>query len=217
MLIVPLFVVPLHGKHGEDQDEHAEDEALHQPNEELKAVERNWNKGDCDCCHHSERKFAAVNVAEESHGERDRLDELKKEFKDTNDETDWAALQREELSKIPAESQRSKSLVVKVEEGNECKANGDIDITCWRAEFMDASNAWNEARPVGNRYKEEAGEEERDEWLCASATDSNGEVGEAFNCKFQRVLHLSWNLLESACGNRQRDDDDGHHHPAHDD
>ena len=145
MLIVPLFVVPLHGEHGEDQDEHAEDEALHEPNEELEAVERNWNKGDCDCCHHSECKFTAVNVAEESHGERDRLDELKEEFKDTNDETDWAALQCEELPKIPAESQRSESLVVKVEEGNECKANGDVHVTGWGAELVDAANARNEA------------------------------------------------------------------------
>ena len=39
MLIVPLFVVPLHGKHGEDQDEHAEDDPLHQADEELEAIQ----------------------------------------------------------------------------------------------------------------------------------------------------------------------------------
>ena len=92
MLIVPLFVVPLHGKHGEDQDEHAEDETLHQPDEELKAIKRNWDERNRDRCHHRERKFTTVNVAEESHGERDRLDELKEEFKDTNNESNGAAL-----------------------------------------------------------------------------------------------------------------------------
>ena len=92
MLIVPLFVVPLHGEHGEDQDEHAEDEALHQPNEELKAIERKWNECDGDCCHYGKGELATIDVAEESHGERDRLDELKEEFKDTNNESNGAAL-----------------------------------------------------------------------------------------------------------------------------
>jgi hypothetical protein len=92
MLIVPLFVVPLHGEHGEDQDEHAEDEALHEPNEELEAIEREWNECNGDCCHYGKGELATIDVAEESHGERDRLDELKEEFKDTNNKTNGAAL-----------------------------------------------------------------------------------------------------------------------------
>lgn len=148
MLIVPLVVVPLHGEHGEDQDKHAEDEALNEPDEELEAVERKRDERNGDGGHHRECEFAAVDVAEESHRERHWLNDLQEELEDADEEAYRPTLQREELAEIAAESERTEALIVEVDESNQRKPDGDVDITCWSAELVHSPNARDQAGPV---------------------------------------------------------------------
>ena len=145
MLIVPLLVMPLHGQHGEDEDEHAEDDSLHQAHEKLEAVEGKRNVRNGNCGDDGESKLTAVNVAEEAHRQREWLDELQEEFDHANKEADGAALKGEELSKVPAKAERSHALIVEVDEGDERQAYGDVDVARWRAELMHSANAWNQA------------------------------------------------------------------------
>ena len=98
VLIVPLLVMPLHGQHGEDEDKDAEDDPLHEAHEELEAIQGNWDVGEGDRGHYGKGKLATVDIAEESHRQGDRLDELQEKLQHADEESDWAALQGEELS-----------------------------------------------------------------------------------------------------------------------
>ena len=198
MLIVPLFVVPLHGEHGEDQNEHAEDDPLHQADEELEAVQSERNERERDGSHHSECELSAVDVAEESHRERHWLDELQEELEDADEESDWPPFQREEFAEVAADAECTEALVVEVAEGDEGKADGHIDVACWCAKLMHASNARDQPRPVRNGDEEEAGEEEGDGALCAWPTDTHRKVRQTLDRKLDRVLHTARDLFEAS-------------------
>ena len=145
VLIVPLLVMPLHGQHGEDEDKDAEDDPLHEAHEELEAIQGNWDESEGDRGHYGKGKLAAVDVAEESHRQGDRLHDFKEELQHANEEADWTALEREELSEIATDAERANALVVEVDEGDECQANRDVHVARWRAELVHSTNAWNQA------------------------------------------------------------------------
>ena len=71
-----LVVVALDGRDREHQGECAEDERLHEGEHDLEPVERDREHRQCKRGDHAQSDLAAVDVAEESHRERQRLDEL---------------------------------------------------------------------------------------------------------------------------------------------
>ena len=161
-----LVLVALGGDEDEHQREDAEDERLDQVQQELQPVQRDRQDRDREAGDHPERHLAAVDVAEESHGQRDGLDELEEELDEAHEEGDDAGahavpelVDREELAEVPADAQLAETLGLEDDEADEREADRHVDVAGRGAQLLDLADRRDQADPVaGHDEDEEAGE-----------------------------------------------------------
>src|SRR5256885_98666 len=136
-----LLVMALDGQDDEDQGERAEDERLDGVEHQLERDEGDGNERDGQRGHDTEGDLAAVDVAEEPHRQRDRLDELEHQLDEPDEErqdpgADAVAelVEREELAEIAADAERAESLELEDPEAHEGHSDGDVDVARRRAQ-----------------------------------------------------------------------------------
>ena len=115
---VALFVVvALDGEDDEHERQDAEDQRLDGIQHDVEAEQADRDDREGQAGDDAERDLATVDVAEESHRERDRLDELEHEFHQPDEQRDHACadpvlelVEREELAEITPDAQLAEPL-----------------------------------------------------------------------------------------------------------
>src|SRR4029453_2180850 len=134
---VPLFVlVGLDGQGDEDEGQDTEDEGLHEVQHDLQAVEGDREQeGREEGQEDPEGHLATVDVAEESHRERDRLDELEHQLDEPDEQGDQPGTEailelvdREELAQVATDAELAEALKLEEQEGHQGEADGDVDV-----------------------------------------------------------------------------------------
>ena len=99
--------------------------------------------------------LAAVDVAEESHRQRDRLDELEHELHEADEHRDEARadpdlelVDREELAEVAADAQLAEALDLEDRERHEGQADRDVDVARRRTELLQATDRRDQPDPV---------------------------------------------------------------------
>ncbi len=163
-----LLLVGLHGDEREHEGERAEDEGLDEVEHHLQAVDRDRQDGDREGGDHAEGDFATVDVAEQSHAQRDRLHELEHELDEADEDGDQAGAdpvpelaEREELAQV-ADAERPEALELEVGEGDEGEPDRHVDVAGGRPERLDLADRRHEAAPVAEQDEDEEAGEDRD-------------------------------------------------------
>ena len=83
----------------------------------------------------AQRDLAAVDVAEESHRERERLDELEHQLDEAHEQRDEPGadavlelVEREELAQVAAHAEASEALDLEDDEGDQREADGHVHV-----------------------------------------------------------------------------------------
>ena len=157
-----LVVVALDGGEDEHERERAEDERLDEGQHDLEAVQRDRDEGDGEAGDDAQGDLAAVDVAEESHRQRDRLDELEDQLDETHEQRDEAGadallelVEREELARVAADAEPPEALDVEREEGDEREADGHVDVAGGRPQSVRQADDGDEAAPVERQDEDE--------------------------------------------------------------
>src|SRR3990172_12054759 len=158
-IVLLVLVVSLDGDDSEHQGQQRKDECLHEIQQHFEADHGRGNDRDRESRDDAQCNLAAVDVAEESHRQRDRFDELEQKLDDTDEERDQPGreafrpegFQAEELAEIPANSQRADPLDVEHREAEESQADCRVHVTCWRTQLMDASYRRHQPAPVAQQ------------------------------------------------------------------
>ena len=102
--------------------------------------------------------LAAVDVAEESHRQRDRLHELEEELDDPDvhgqqpgPDAVAELADREELAEVAAHAQLPEALALEEHERGQGQADGDVDVAGGRPQLVDLADRRHQAAPVENR------------------------------------------------------------------
>src|SRR6476619_2094243 len=116
-----LVAMTLDRKDDEHQRQDAEDEGLDRVQHDLESEQADRDERDGQRGDDAERHLAAVDVAEESHRERDWLHEFEHEFDQADEQRDAAGtdavlelVEREELAEIAADTEPFEALELEV-------------------------------------------------------------------------------------------------------
>ena len=138
-VVMVILVMALDGRQGEHQGEGAEDQRLHEREHDLQAVEGDGQDRDEERRDDAQRDLATVDVAEEPHRERERLDELEEQLHEADEEGD-----------IPAGevklSKRQKQLILMLDRG---LSNRDIAAELNISEHTVKVHLWRLFRRIG--------------------------------------------------------------------
>src|SRR4029078_13284593 len=104
---------------------------------------RDRHEGDGERRDDAEGDLAAVDIAEESHRERDGLDELEHELHEAHEERDDPGadavpelVEREELAEVATHAEPLEALELEVDETHQREADGDVHVTGRGAELL---------------------------------------------------------------------------------
>src|SRR4029079_6228587 len=104
----------------------------------------------------AERHLPAIDVAEESHRQRDGLDELEHELDQTDEQGDDAGadavlelVEREELAQIAAEAEAPEALDLEDRERHEGESEGDVDVARGRTQLLDPADRRDQGHASG--------------------------------------------------------------------
>src|SRR5688500_241221 len=163
-----IVVVGLDGDEGEHEGQDAEDQRLHEIEQELEAHHGHRDDDERQARDDAEGDLAGVDVAEESHRERDRLDELEEELQQADEQGDDARPDAvaepadvEELAEVAAEAQVPHALDVEHEERQQREPDRDVDVARRCPELFRPSDAGQQAAPVAQEDEQEEGDEDR--------------------------------------------------------
>src|SRR6476660_7542735 len=180
-----LVSVAFDGERDEDQGQDAEDEGLDGVEHHLKAEQADGDERDRQRGDDAECDLATVDVAEESHRERDGLDELEHQFHETDEERNAAGtdpvlelIEREELAEIAADAESAEPLELEVDEADEGQPEGDVHVARRGSQLLDPSDGRDEPAPVAEQDQQEERDEEWDVWLCGGPCDAEAEVAQ---------------------------------------
>ena len=161
-----------------------------------------------------EGDLAAVDVAEESEGERDRLDELEHELDETDEQRDDAGadavlelVEREELAGIALEAELAEALRLEDHERQQGEAQGDVEVARRCPEPLDAADARDQADPVGEQDEQEERGEQRHVRAAGGPGDAESEIAERLVERLEHVLEPV-RLLAQAAGHDDGADQD---------
>src|SRR5215203_2939959 len=191
-----LFVpVAFDGEDDKHQGQDAEDQGLDRVEHHLQAEKADRDEGDRERGDDAERDLTAVDVAEEPHRGRHRLDELEHQLDETDEQGDPAGrdpvlelVEREELAEVASDPQSPKTLELEVEEADQCEAERDVDAARWRPQLLDPSHGRHETAPVAEQDQQEEGDEQRDVRLRGRACYAEPEVGQELVEPLEDVL-----------------------------
>src|SRR4051812_4644097 len=121
-----LRMVRLDGGEDEDQRQHAEDEGLDEVEHPLEQQQRDRQERHGQCRDHADRHLARVDVAEESHRQRDRLHQLEHQLDQADEHRDEAGadavlelVERKVLAEVAADPETSEPLGLEVDKAHQ--------------------------------------------------------------------------------------------------
>src|SRR3954451_13419155 len=173
----------LDGEDDEHEGQDAEDQCLDRVEHDFEAEQPDRDEGDGQRGDDAERHLTAVDIAEESHRQRNGLDELEHQLDQADEQGDPARgdpvlelVEREELAGVAADAEPTEPLELEVDEADKGEAEGDVDVTRGCAQLLDPTDGRDEAAPVAEQDEQEERDEQRDVGLGGRSRYSQSEI-----------------------------------------
>ena len=133
------------------------------------SAERDRDERDRQRRDDAEGDLAAVDVAEESHRQRDRLDELEHQLDQADEHGDDAGadavpelVEREELAEVAADAELPEALDLEDQEADEGHPDRDVHVARRRPQELDLADRRDQPDPVVEQDQQERADEDRD-------------------------------------------------------
>src|SRR5439155_24935861 len=217
---VLLGVVRLHRDDRVHEHERREDERLHEVEQAFEQEHPGGNERDRERRDDPERDLTAEDIAEESHRQRDRLDELEQKLNQADEQVDDAASHAlaeaaddEKLAQVATHAEAAEALEVEVQERHQREPDRHVHVARGRPQELHLAEERQQAAPVREQDEQEERREKRDVGAGIGPAQGDGPVLEALPRELERVLEPARDLLEHPPGRDEHDEQGAHHEP----